>query len=71
MTQDLPIIDQIDCNILRELQREARLSQRDIAERVGLSQNACWRRIRALDEAGLILRRTVVLIGRGSALGWW
>lgn len=47
-------IDQIDRNLLRELQRDASLSQRDLAERVGLSQNACWRRLKALTETGLL-----------------
>ena len=47
-------IDQIDRKLLRELQRDASLSQRDLAERVGLSQNACWRRLKALTESGLL-----------------
>lgn len=54
-------IDQIDRRILRELQRDASLSQRDLADRVGLSQNACWRRLRALEETGIIRGRTVQL----------
>ncbi len=48
-------IDQIDASILRELQKDATLSQRDLAERVGLSQNACWRRLKALNEDGVLL----------------
>lgn len=47
-------IDQIDRTLLRALQRDASLSQRDLAERVGISQNACWRRLRALTESGLL-----------------
>lgn len=54
-------VDQIDARILLELQRDAGLSQRDLAERVGLSQNACWRRLRALDEEGIIQGRTLRL----------
>jgi Lrp/AsnC family transcriptional regulator len=54
-------IDQIDGKILLELQRDAGLSQRDLAERVGLSQNACWRLLRALDEEGIIRGRTLRL----------
>lgn len=53
MTQQTPL-DAIDAAILRVLQRDATLSQRDVAERVGLSQNACWRRIARLKEAGVI-----------------
>ena len=43
-------LDQIDLNILRELQRDAGQSQRELAERVGVSQNACWRRLKALTD---------------------
>lgn len=41
-------IDDIDRRILTILQREANLSQRELADRVGLSQNACWRRVQKL-----------------------
>lgn len=47
-------LDQIDKSLLRALQSDASLSQRDLADRVGLSQNACWRRLRAMTEAGLL-----------------
>ncbi len=46
--------DHLDRLILRELQREASLSQRELAERVGLSQNACWRRLKALNRRGVL-----------------
>ena len=48
-------LDQTDRAILRELQKDAGLSQREVAARVGLSQNACWRRIKALQDSGVIL----------------
>ena len=60
MTQQTPL-DAIDAAILRVLQRDATLSQRDVAERVGLSQNACWRRIARLKEAGVIQGQTLRL----------
>lgn len=47
-------VDQIDKSLLRALQTDASLSQRELADRVGISQNACWRRLRALTEAGLL-----------------
>lgn len=50
--------DQIDTRILKELQKDATLSQRELADRVGLSQNACWRRLKALNETGVILGST-------------
>lgn len=48
-------IDQIDRNILDVLQRDASLSQREVADRVGLSQNALWRRLKKLEEDGVLL----------------
>ncbi len=51
-------VDQIDRAILRALQRDGGLSQRDLAETVGLSQNACWRRLKVLNERGLLMGST-------------
>ena len=47
-------LDSIDRKILTILQRDGSLSQRDVASRVGLSQNACWRRVKRLNELGVI-----------------
>lgn len=47
-------IDEIDHRILAVLQQDASLSQRELAERIGLSQNACWRRLQKLTEAGIL-----------------
>ena len=61
MTQSSPpTLDRIDAAILRVLQKDASLSQRDVAERVGLSQNACWRILR-LKETGVITGQTLRL----------
>lgn len=46
-------LDETDRRILRHMQQDASLSQRELADRVGLSQNACWRRLTRLREAGL------------------
>lgn len=46
--------DHIDLKILTCLQRNAALSQRDLAEEVGLSQNACWRRLQRLQSSGVV-----------------
>jgi Lrp/AsnC family leucine-responsive transcriptional regulator len=43
-----------DRQLIRLLQRDARLSNQELAERAGMSTSACWRRVRALEEAGLI-----------------
>jgi Lrp/AsnC family transcriptional regulator len=59
--KDALSLDHIDRRLLTALQLDASLSQRDLAERVGLSQNACWRRLKRLEAAGVILgTRTVV-----------
>jgi Lrp/AsnC family leucine-responsive transcriptional regulator len=46
--------DKFDWLILNELQRDGRLSNAELAERVGLSAAPCWRRVRALEKAGVI-----------------
>jgi Lrp/AsnC family transcriptional regulator, leucine-responsive regulatory protein len=47
-------IDKFDLLILGELQANARLTNAELAQRVGLSAAPCWRRVRALEEAGYI-----------------
>ena len=47
-------IDKFDMGIISCLQRDGALSQRELAERVGLSQNACWRRLQRLNSCGVI-----------------
>lgn len=47
-------LDRIDLQILRELQADGRLTNVMLAQRVGLSAPPCLRRVRALEEAGLI-----------------
>lgn len=62
-------IDRIDRRILAELQADASVSHAELAARVGASTASCWRRVRALEAAG-ILRNSVRLVdaqavGRG------
>jgi len=47
-------LDKFDAKILQELQADARLTNAELAQRVGLSAAPCWRRVRALEEAGYI-----------------
>src|SRR6195256_6893440 len=47
-------LDLIDKRILERLQHDGRLSNADLAEKVGLSSSPCWRRVKALEEAGVI-----------------
>ena len=47
-------LDKFDLAILNELQNDGRLTNAELANRVGLSAAPCWRRVRALEEAGFI-----------------
>jgi len=47
-------VDKIDRKILAELQKDGRLSVTDLAERIGLSLSPCHRRVKALEESGVI-----------------
>ncbi len=54
-------LDSLDWSILAQLQADASLAVHEIGERVGLSHNACWRRIRRLEDSGVIARRVALL----------
>ena len=47
-------LDKFDLAILNELQQDGRLTNAELASRVGLSAAPCWRRVRALEAAGFI-----------------
>ena len=70
MIEDMDKIDAIDLRILACMQRDGAISQRDLADQVGLSQNACWRRLRRLNASGLIqgTRATIDLAALGLDL---
>jgi Lrp/AsnC family leucine-responsive transcriptional regulator len=53
--------DPIDRRILEELQRDGGLSNLDLAERVGLSPSPCSRRVKALEDLGIIEKRVTLL----------
>ena len=54
-------LENLDKAILRALQQDSSLSQRELAEKVGLSQNSCWRRLTRLREQKIIKGQTVRL----------
>ena len=54
-------LDPVDARILDILQQDAGLSVAEVAERVGLSASPCWRRIKRLEDSGLILKRVTLL----------
>jgi Lrp/AsnC family leucine-responsive transcriptional regulator len=61
-------LDAIDLMILRELQQDGRLSVVDLAQRVGLSPSPCLRRLRALEERGVIAGYRALLDARRVGL---
>jgi Lrp/AsnC family transcriptional regulator len=54
-------LDPVDARILDLIQHDASLSVAEIAERVGLSSSPCWRRIKRLEDDGVIQRRVTIL----------
>jgi len=62
-------IDDIDLKILRLLQEDAQQSVDQLSEKVSLSRNACWRRVKALDEAGVIRAKVALLDAGALGLG--
>jgi Lrp/AsnC family leucine-responsive transcriptional regulator len=57
----IPTLDRIDREILKVLQADARTPNVDLAEKVGLSASPCARRVKALEEAGIISRYATVV----------
>lgn len=55
------VLDAIDAKILDLIQYDASLSVAEIADRVGLSSSPCWRRIKRLEDVGVIQRRVTIL----------
>lgn len=62
-------MDEIDRRILCELQRDGRIDNNALAEKVGLSPSPCLRRVRRLEEAGVIVGYTAVLDKQVLGLG--
>lgn len=63
-------LDDLDWKLLTLLQKDCRISNADLAEAAGLSASSCWRRVRALEEAGLIQRYAAVLDPARAGMGF-
>jgi Lrp/AsnC family leucine-responsive transcriptional regulator len=61
-------IDRFDRRILEVLQDQGRISNQDLAERIGLSPSPCLRRVRALEDSGVILGYRAVLDAKALGL---
>ncbi len=55
------LLDPTDRRILRELQADATIPVAELAERVGLSQTPCWKRVKRLTDEGVIDRKVALL----------
>lgn len=64
-----PTLDRIDRKILDQLMRDATLPVAQLAERVGLSQTPCWKRVQKLEAAGIITGRVAIVDPARIGLG--
>jgi len=62
-------LEPIDLRILRALQKDGRLTNQALSSEVGLSTSPCWRRVRQLEETGVIQGYTATLDRRQIGLG--
>jgi len=62
-------LDVVDVKILSLLQRDATIPTAEIAQRVGLSQSPCWRRIKRFRDEGLICKEVCLLDPKEAGLG--
>lgn len=61
--------DSTDRRLLAELQRDATLTVDQLSERLGLSRNACWRRVKLLEERGVITGRVALVDAEKLGVG--
>lgn len=64
-----PVLDRTDLRILEVLQKDGALSAAELAERVDLAVTTCWRRVRRLEEQGVIRQRVALLDREKVGLG--
>ncbi len=62
-------LDNIDRSILVELQKDATLSMDVLSERVNLSRNACWRRVKQMEESGVIRGKVALIDPEAVGIG--
>ena len=64
------LLDDRDLRILTLLQRDCRMSNADLADAVGMSASALWRRVRSMEDAGVIARYGAVVDPEKMGLGF-
>jgi len=62
-------MDKLDKKILEQLQKDGGLTAAELADRIGLSKAPCWRRIKRLEEEGIIKQTVALLDARSLNLG--
>ena len=62
-------MDKLDKKILEQLQKNGGLTAAELADRIGLSKAPCWRRIKRLEEEGIIKQTVALLDARSLNLG--
>ena len=55
------MLDRKDQALLKALQQDSRLTMQQLGEKVGMSSSACWRRVKSLEESGVIERYAVMV----------
>jgi len=63
------VLSRPDRRILAELQTDSRLTMQELADKVGMSSSAVWRRVKSLEEAGIIERYAALVNARKSGFG--
>jgi len=63
------VLDKIDRHILRVLQRDARISNQELADKVGLSPSPCLRRVRLLEKSGVLQKYVAIIDPKAVNLG--
>lgn len=63
------MFDHFDMKILTLLQKDTSVSMEQLSDRVNLSKNACWRRVKQLEQAGVIAKRVALLDPKKIGLG--
>lgn len=65
----MEILDDIDRKILNALQADATQSLDQLGDTIGLSRNACWRRVKAMEASGVITKRVALIDPEKVGLG--
>ena len=64
-----PVLSRQDRLILAALQRDSRLTMQELGQQVGMSSSAAWRRVKSLEESGIIDRYAVIVDAKKAGFG--